>query len=227
MDGNGRWAKRRALPRELGHRAGVESMRAIIRESGRLGIEALTLYAFSTENWTRPREEVGALMSLMLDCFRKEIDELDRQRVRVRVIGDVAGLPDAQRMEAESAAARTRGNTGLQLNLALNYGGRDELTRAVRSIARDAVSGALKPEQIDEKAILSRLDTAGLPDVDLIIRTSGEMRLSNFLPYQSAYAEFVAVDTLWPDFTADAYHRALEIYLRRNRRFGGRSAGDA
>lgn len=227
MDGNGRWAKRRALPREMGHRAGVETMRAVIRESGRLGIQALTLYAFSTENWSRPKEEVGALMALMLDCFRREVDELDKMGVRLHVIGDIKGLPDAQRAEATNAMARTRGNQGLRLNLALNYGGRDEIARAVRSIARDAKRGDLDPEIIDEALILSRLDTAGQPDVDLVIRTSGEMRMSNFLPMQSAYAEFVAVDALWPDFTVDAYHRALETYLRRNRRFGGRSGDGA
>jgi undecaprenyl diphosphate synthase len=223
MDGNGRWASRRALPREMGHREGVKSMREIIRESGRLGIEALTLYAFSTENWSRPRDEVGALMSLMLDCFRGEIDELNRVGVRVRVIGDVSGLPDAHRAEIASATARTARNTGLKLNLALNYGGRDELVRAARSLARDCAAGIISPGDIDEPALAARLDTAGLPDVDLLLRTSGESRLSNFLPFQSAYAELVIVDALWPDFTIDEYHKALDEYFKRDRRFGGRN----
>lgn len=222
MDGNGRWAARRSLPREMGHREGVKSMREIIRESGRLKIEALTLYAFSTENWSRPKDEVGALMSLMLDCFRNEIDELNRSGVRVRVIGDVSRLPDTHRAEIASASARTSGNAGLKLNLALNYGGRDELVRAARALARDCAAGILDPDSICEASLAARLDTAGLPDVDLLIRTSGESRLSNFLPFQSAYAELVVTPTLWPDFTAEEFHRALDEYFSRDRRFGGR-----
>ncbi|MDR1263791.1 MAG: di-trans,poly-cis-decaprenylcistransferase [Oscillospiraceae bacterium] len=222
MDGNGRWAARRMLPHEMGHREGVKSMREIIRESGRLRIEALTLYAFSTENWSRPNDEVGALMSLMLDCFRNEIDELNRSGVRVHVIGDVGGLPDAHRAEIAYATSRTSRNAGLKLNLALNYGGRDELVRAARTLARECVDGRLTPDAIDSAALANCLDTVGLPDVDLMIRTSGEMRLSNFLPFQSTYAELVVSDALWPDYSIDEYHKSLDEYFRRIRRFGGR-----
>ncbi|GHV26015.1 isoprenyl transferase [Clostridia bacterium] len=223
MDGNGRWAKKRALPHEMGHRAGVESLRAIIRECGKLGVEVLTVYGFSTENWSRPQEEVSALMSLMLKCFRDELDELHKSNVRIRVIGDLAGLPEAQRIEAQRDMRITERNTGLQLNLALNYGGRDELVRAAKSIAHDAANGKLAPDEIDETSFAARLDTAGQPDVDLLIRTSGEMRTSNFLPYQTAYAEFIVTDTLWPDFKETQLHDALESYWIRSRRFGGRT----
>ena len=226
MDGNGRWARRRLLPREMGHRAGVESMRQIIRESGKLGIHALTLYAFSTENWSRSADEVGALMSLMLQCFRNEAEELNRQNVVVRVIGDINGLPDEHRREISRVTELTRGNGGLRLNLALNYGGRDEIVRAIRKLFeayRTAAPGAIADiAQINEKTFADALDTRGLPDVDLVIRTSGEMRLSNFLPYQTAYAEYLSVETLWPDFTVEEYHKALVEYTRRRRRFGGR-----
>lgn len=222
MDGNGRWAKGRGLPRALGHRKGVETLRAIVRESSDLGIEVLTLYAFSTENWTRTTEEVGVLMRLLLEFFQSEIEELHANRVRIRILGDVNGLPKAQREAAQRAMDRTRENKGLQLNIALNYGGRDELVRAVRSIAQAAVDGTLLPEAIDIQTIADRMDTAGQPDVDLLIRTSGEQRLSNFLLVQSAYAEFLFPETLWPDFDVDAYHAALDAYAARDRRYGGR-----
>ncbi|MDR2504747.1 MAG: di-trans,poly-cis-decaprenylcistransferase [Oscillospiraceae bacterium] len=220
MDGNGRWAKRRMLPRELGHRAGVESMRAIIRESGRLGIAALTLYAFSTENWSRSDEEVSALMGLMLECFRKEAEELNRSNVRVRVIGDTSRLSAEHRGEIARVSKLTGRNSGLQLNLALNYGGRDEIVRAVRKLVDDGVSS----DKVNEKTFADALDTAGLPDVDLVIRTSGEMRMSNFLPYLAAYAEYVAPETLWPDYSVEEYHKSLAVYAGRSRRFGGRPA---
>jgi len=228
MDGNGRWAKQRGLPVEMGHKAGVDAMREVIRESGRLGINVLSLYAFSTENWRRDDHEVGALMALMLECFRREVDELHEKGVRVRVIGDPAGLPDAQRLEAEKAMARTAGNTGLTLNLALNYGARAELAHAARQIARDAKRGALDPDSITdadmERAMERALYTADTAqsDVDAVIRTSGEVRLSNFLLWQSAYAEIIVTDTLWPDFTVDEYHATLRTFAARGRRFGGR-----
>ena len=221
MDGNGRWAKQKGQPRALGHRAGVEALRAIIRESSDLGIEALTIYAFSTENWSRPPEEVGALMGLLLEFFGREIDELDENRVCIRILGDVDGMPAPQREALRSAMERTGSNGGLKLNIALNYGSRMEIVSAARSIAERVSRGEVVPEQVDERLFESYLYTAGLPDVDLLVRTSGEMRLSNFLLYQVSYAEFVVVDTLWPDFDRTAYRSALKEYQKRDRRFGG------
>lgn len=222
MDGNGRWAKRRGVPRAMGHRRGVEALRAVVRESSDLGIAVLTLYAFSTENWKRSNEEVGVLMRLLLEFFTSEIEALHRNQVRIRVLGDLQGLPDSQRKAALQAMERTDRNTGLQLNIALNYGGRDELVRAVRQLALEVRSGALEPADIDEQTLAQRLDTYGQPDVDLLIRTSGEQRLSNFLIFQSAYAEYLFPQVLWPDFDLDAYHAALDAYSWRERRFGGR-----
>ncbi len=221
MDGNGRWATRRGLPRSAGHRAGTEAVRAIIRECDRLKIEALTIYAFSTENWSRSKEEVGALMGLLLAYFRSEIDELDEKNVCIRILGDVNGLPPAQRDAVNAAMARTRENTGLKLNIALNYGGRDELLRAARTLARRAAAEGVDPDSFTAADMQDALYTRGLPDVDLLIRTSGEMRVSNFLLWQIAYAEFVVVDTLWPDFDAAELRRAIAAYQKRDRRFGG------
>ncbi len=224
MDGNGRWAKAHKIKVALGHRKGVEALRAIIRESSDLGIEALSLYAFSTENWRRSPQEVAALMGLLLEYFTSEIDELDEKNVRIRILGDKDGMPDKQRAALINAEARTRDNTGLNLNLAINYGGRAELARAARLLAEKAVRGEIAPEDIDESALANELYTAGLPDVDLLIRTSGEMRLSNFLLYQCAYAEFLFPETLWPDFGLEDYHAALAAFAGRDRRFGGRKA---
>ena len=224
MDGNGRWAKQHALRVALGHRKGVEALRAIIRESSDLGIEALSLYAFSTENWRRSPEEVEALMGLLLEYFTKEIDELDENRVCIRILGDKDGMPEKQRQALIKAEERTKNNTGLKLNIAINYGGRAELARAARILAEKAVRGEIRPEDIDEKALADELYTKGLPDVDLLIRTSGEMRLSNFLLYQCAYAEFEFPTVLWPDFDLAAYHEALTAFGRRDRRFGGRNS---
>lgn len=221
MDGNGRWATSRGLPRSAGHTAGVEALRGVIRECDRLGVRVLTLYAFSTENWKRSVEEVGALMSLLLRYFASEIDELCEKQVRIRILGDVDGLPEAQRRAVLSAMERSKDNRGLQLNIALNYGGRDELLRAAKALARRAASGELDPEAIDGEAFGAALYTSGQPDVDLLIRTSGEMRLSNFLPWQSVYAEMVFVDTLWPDFTPSDLRKCIAIYQSRDRRFGG------
>lgn len=222
MDGNGRWAQRRLLPRAAGHRAGVEAMRQVITRCDELGVEALTVYAFSTENWARSREEVGALMSLLLEYFTREIDELHRKNVRILILGDVDGLPQKQRDAVRAAMERTRGNTGLKLNIALNYGARAELTRAARMLAERAKSGEISPDDIDEDMLSGSLYTAGLPEVDLLIRTSGEQRLSNFLLYQLAYAEFVFDPILWPDFDAAALDRDIAEFQRRQRRFGGR-----
>ena len=224
MDGNGRWAKAHKIKVALGHRKGVEALRAIIRESSDLGIEALSLYAFSTENWRRSPQEVAALMGLLLEYFTSEIDELDEKNVRIRILGDKDGMPDKQRAALINAEARTRDNTGLNLNLAINYGGRAELARAARLLAEKAARGEIAPEDIDESALANELYTAGLPDVDLLIRTSGEMRLSNFLLYQCAYAEFLFPETLWPDFGLEDYHAALAAFAGRDRRFGGRKA---
>jgi len=222
MDGNGRWAKKRRLPVALGHRAGVEALRGIIRESDHLGICALSIYAFSTENWRRAPEEVGALMALLLEFFAKEIDELHAEGVCIRILGDVDGLPSAQREAVRSAEAKTARNAGLKLNIALNYGGRAELVRAARDLARLAAKGDLVPDDISEQSLADHLYTHHLPDVDLMIRTSGEMRLSNFLLYQCAYAEFDFPETLWPDFSVEEYRQALARYAARDRRFGGR-----
>jgi len=224
MDGNGRWAKQHKIRIALGHRQGVETLRAIIRESSDLGIEALSLYAFSTENWRRSPDEVEALMGLLLEFFTSEIDELDQKNVCIRILGDKEGMPEKQREALYNAEARTGNNTGLKLNIALNYGGRAELVRAARILAEKAVRGEIKPEEIDEAALADALYTKGLPDVDLLIRTSGEMRLSNFLLYQCAYAEFEFPTVLWPDFSLEDYHKALETFASRDRRFGGRKA---
>ena len=222
MDGNGRWAKQHMLKVAMGHRAGVEALRSIIRESSDTGIEALSLFAFSTENWRRSQAEVDALMQLLLEYFAREIDELDENRVRIRILGEKAGLPQPQREVLVRAEERTKDNGGLRLNIAINYGGRQEIVRAARLLAEKAVSGEIRPDEIDEAAFDGCLYTAGLPDVDLLIRTSGEMRLSGFLLYQCAYAEFLFPEKLWPDFTLEDYRAALRAYAQRDRRFGGR-----
>ena len=222
MDGNGRWAKKHKLNVAMGHRQGVETLREIIRHTDDLQIEALTIYAFSTENWNRSKEEVGALMQLILDFFKSEIDELDEKNVRILILGDKAVFPDKQREVLLAAENRTGNNTGLTLNICLNYGGRAEIVRAAKSIVEDVQAGRLSLENVDEQTISDRLYTAGQPDVDLMIRTSGEMRLSNFLLYQCAYAEFLFPKVLWPDFSVQDYDEALLAYGGRERRFGGR-----
>lgn len=223
MDGNGRWAKAHALQVAQGHRRGTETLRAIIRESSDIGIEALSLYAFSTENWKRSAAEVGALMSLLLEYFTSEIDELDEKNVCIRILGDKDGLPAPQRQALIEAERRTADNTGLKLNIAINYGARDEILRAARALARRAREGELEPEAITAADLEDELYTHGLPDVDLLIRTSGEMRLSNFLLYQCAYAEMTFPTVLWPDFSLEDYHSALRAFGARDRRFGGRN----
>ena len=222
MDGNGRWAKKHKVKVALGHRNGVEALRGVIRESSDLGITALSIYAFSTENWSRSPEEVAALMQLLLEFFSSEIDELHAKNVVIRILGDVQGLPQPQREAVTNAMERTKGNTGLRLNIALNYGGRAELLHAVKVICEKVKTGTLSPEAISLADLEDALYTKGLPDVDLLIRTSGEMRLSNFLLYQCAYAEFLFPQVLWPDFTVSHYHEALRTYAGRDRRFGGR-----
>lgn len=224
MDGNGRWAQKRGMPRSFGHKAGVEALRAIIRHSDDLGIEALTIYAFSAENWSRSAEEVGALMGLLLEYFTKELAELHRKNVCIRILGDIENMPkglEKQQQALYSAMEQTRSNTGLKLNIALNYGGKQEIVRAAQLLAKKAAAGEIRPEEIDMQMFSEHLYTAGLPEVDLLIRTSGEMRLSNFLLYQVAYSEFYQTDVLWPDFDEKAYDEALLAYTKRNRRFGG------
>ena len=222
MDGNGRWAKKHRLAIAFGHRAGTENLREIIRHTDDLKIHSLSLYAFSTENWRRSTDEVAALMQLILDFFASEIDELDEKNVRIIILGEKDRLPQKQRDTLLEAEHRTGKNTGLRLNIAINYGGRAELTRAARMLAEDVKAGRLEPEAVDEGAIAGRLYTAGQPDVDLLIRTSGEMRLSNFLLWQCAYAEFIFPEKLWPDFTVADYDQALQEFAGRARRFGGR-----
>ena len=222
MDGNGRWAKKHKLNVAMGHRQGVETLREVIRHTDDLGIGALTIYAFSTENWNRSKEEVGALMQLILDFFRSEIDELMEKNVRILILGEKDVFPEKQREVLIEAENRSAANTGLTLNICLNYGGRAELVRAARSIARDVQDGRLALDEVNEQLISDRLYTANQPDVDLMIRTSGEMRLSNFLLYQCAYAEFLFPKVLWPDFSVQDYDEALLAYGGRERRFGGR-----
>ena len=222
MDGNGRWAKQRLLPRVAGHRAGMEAVRRTIKAAGELGIEALTLYAFSSENWRRPATEIADLMGLLRFYLRREIGELERNDVRLELIGDWRALEPDIVTDLEAAKDRLAGNRGLTLVLALNYGAQDELVRAIRAIAHEAKSGALDPAAIDAAAIETRLDTGSLPPLDLMIRTSGEQRLSNFLLWQAAYAELLFVETLWPDFDRAALEDAIVTFGRRERRYGGR-----
>ncbi len=221
MDGNGRWAKTRHLPRVEGHRNGVESVRAIVRACGELGVKYLTLYAFSVENWNRPKDEVDTLMKYLARFLKNEIGELNRSNVRLDVIGQIYRLPEfVQEQLAKTRAALER-NTGLTLVLALSYGARVEIVEAVRSIAAKVKQGDIDPAEITEQVISQHLYTRHLPDPDLLIRTSGEMRLSNFLLWQISYTELVVTPTLWPDFRKPHLCEAIEEYARRHRRFGG------
>ncbi len=220
MDGNGRWAKKRRLPRSAGHRAGAENFRVITRYAAKLGVKYLTLYAFSTENWSRPAEEVGALMGLFKDYLEEALRDFMDENIRVRFIGDVSAFsPELRELirEVEEASAE---KTGMVLNLAMNYGGRAELTRAARLFAKDAAAGKADPDALTEEGFSKYLYTAGQPDPDLIIRPSGEQRISNFLLWQSAYAEFVYCDILWPDFKPRDLDEAIRVYSSRQRRFG-------
>ena len=221
MDGNGRWARRRGLPRIAGHKAGVAPLRTAVDTCARLGLRALTVYAFSVENWKRPRTEIETLWRLLRHYLRAEMPEMHRNGVRFHAIGRLDELPRMVRDELEEAMRETRANRGLQVNLAINYGGRAELVDAVRSLVEDAQRGGISSDAIDEAAISARLYTAGLPDPDLLIRTSGEMRVSNFLLWQIAYAELYVTETLWPDFTRTELLRAILDYQKRDRRFGG------
>lgn len=220
MDGNGRWARERLMPRTFGHRSGMAAVREVIEGSVEAGIEYLSLFAFSQENWDRPATEVGALMTLLEEYVAREGEELERRGVQVRVLGDLARLSPSAAAAVESVVARTAHNRRIVVNLFISYGARDEIVRAARSLARDAAAGTLYPETIDEAAFAARLYTADCPDPDLLIRTSGEYRVSNFLLWQLAYAEWVISPVLWPDFTRRELFEALREYQRRERRFG-------
>ena len=221
MDGNGRWAQGKGLIRTAGHKAGVKTLKNILKAAIDLRIEALTVYAFSTENWKRPRPEVEFLMKLFSEYLIKELEEMNDYNVRIRFIGRMEGMPEGLQRQMREAEALMKDNTGIRFNVAANYGGQDELIRAAQSLARKAAEGKLIPEDIDAEAVEQELDTAGDPPVDLVIRTSGDQRLSNFLLWQSAYAEFYFTDINWPDFTPACFVDALVDFAGRDRRFGG------
>ena len=221
MDGNGRWAIGQGLVRTAGHTVGVKTLKQILKTASDLGIEALTVYAFSTENWKRPHAEVEFLMHLFSEYLAKELREMDEENVRIHFLGRIDGLSPGLQKQVREAEELMKGNTGIRFNIAANYGGQDEIVRAVQAIVREAEGKALFPEAIDEEALERHLDTYGSPPVDLVIRTSGDMRLSNFLLWQTAYAEFWFTDTNWPDFTPEEFVEALVDFGRRDRRFGG------
>lgn len=221
MDGNGRWAKARKMPRSMGHRAGVETIRSVVKECDRLGVKYLTVYAFSTENWKRPKEEVDALMQLLVEYLRKELEELHRNRVVIRILGDLGKLPERVQEEIRTAVTRTQDNDGLHFNIALNYGGRQEIVQGIQELLEDVASGRVRKTEITEELFKNYLYTRGMPDPELIIRPSGEHRLSNFLLYQSAYSELWFSEIHWPDFREVHLREAIRDYQRRDRRFGG------
>ncbi len=220
MDGNGRWAKRRGLPRIMGHRAGVKTVRRIVEASTEIGVKVLTLFTFSIDNWKRPSYEVSSIMNLLYETTRQELEELIENNIRLIAIGRLGELSSKEKQMLEKAIHQTRGNTGLVLNLALNYGGRTEILDAVKKIALDVKEGKLKTEQINEQLFYGYLYTDGLPDPDLLIRTSGEMRISNFLLWQTSYTELYLTDVLWPDFSVRDFYTAIWDYQNRERRFG-------
>lgn len=224
MDGNGRWAEARGEPRVRGHEAGADTVRRIVRACGQRGVEALTLYSFSTENWGRPELEVQALMTLLARYLRDEAGELMQNEVRLRGIGETDRLPEHVRMLLEQVTAYTAKNDGMWLNLALSYGGRAEIVRAAKAIAHEVADGQLKPDDVDEARFAQHLYLADLPDPDLMIRTSGEFRLSNFLLWQLAYAELFVTDVPWPDFTVEHLDEAIDVFASRERRFGKTTA---
>jgi len=221
MDGNGRWAKQRGKPRLSGHKAGAAMVREAIASAIELGVEYLTIYSFSTENWTRPEDEVKGIMALFVEVLERELRSLQEKDVRVRLIGDTARLPQKTRDAFANCVAKTADDTGLTLVVAVNYGARSDLVSALRGIAHQVQDGALAPDAITDETIAAHLSTAGIPDPDLLIRTSGEMRISNFLLYEIAYSEIVVSDTLWPDFDRDEFLACILAYQKRTRRFGG------
>ncbi|MEA2845809.1 MAG: undecaprenyl diphosphate synthase [Rhodospirillaceae bacterium] len=221
MDGNGRWAKARGLPRVAGHRRGADAVRRVVRGAGELGIPVLTLFAFSTENWTRPADEVNDLMGLLRHYLRNELDELRKNGAKLRVIGNREGLAADIVRDISDAENMTRSNSRIDVNICINYGARAEILQATRSLARQVATGELSADRIDEDLFEGELLTAGVPDPDLLIRTSGEQRISNFMLWQCAYAELVFVDTLWPDFGKEHLEQAIAEFRRRERRYGG------
>jgi undecaprenyl diphosphate synthase len=227
MDGNGRWAQSRGMPRAMGHRKGVEAVREAVRVAGDTGVRYLTLFAFSSENWTRPETEVNELMGLLKAFIRRDLAELHSENVRIRMIGARDNLRGDVLPLLIEAEETTKANTGLTLVIAFNYGARDEIARAARKLAEQVAAGALRPDQIDAVALDGQLDTQGIPDPDLVIRTSGEERLSNFLLWQAAYAELLFVPEYWPDFSREVFYRALAVYAGRERRYGGLGAAAA
>lgn len=220
MDGNGRWAKKRGLPRFAGHKAGADTFKKIACYCNKIGIKYLTVYAFSTENWKRPQKEVEAIIDLLRNYLR-DAENYKKENIRVRFIGDISVFDQEIRMKIAESQSESKEFTGLNLNIAINYGGKDEIVHAAKLLAKEAAEGALRSDDIDETAFESRLYTAGQPNVDLVIRPSGEYRLSNFMVWQSAYAEFVFMNVLWPDFTEKHLNEALREYANRSRRFGG------
>ncbi len=220
MDGNGRWAKRKMMPRTMGHRAGMKSLKEVVKACSDLGVPVLTVYAFSTENWKRPIQEVDYLMNLLIEYLHKELAELNENNVHINMLGDYDPLPERCQHEINEAVMLTRNNTGLMFNIALNYGSRKEILRVINILAKKVMLGELQPEDINENVISSHLYTAGLPDPDLLIRTAGEMRISNFLLWQIAYTELYVADCMWPDFTREELYKAILVYQKRDRRFG-------
>ncbi len=221
MDGNGRWAKKRGLPRTMGHAQGAKVVEQILEDADHMGIRYLTVYAFSTENWTRPGTEVKALMNLLRTYMKTSLAKCAKNNVRIRVIGDKTRLDPDLQDSIRTLEEATKNNTGIGFQIAINYGSRDEITRAVRKIAQKTAAGELRPEDITEETISDALDTAGIPDPDLLIRTCGEERLSNFLMWQLSYSEMYFTDTAWPDFTKEELEKAVDAYNHRERRFGG------
>ena len=221
MDGNGRWAKKRFLPRSAGHHEGMKRVIEIVETAEKLDIKYLSLYAFSTENWKRPQEEIDNLMKLLIQYIKTELDRIHKNNVKIQTMGDISKLPRASREEVERAIKTTKDNDKMILNIGLNYGGRDEIIWGIKNILEDIKMGNIKEEEIDENLFSDYLYTKGLPDPDLLIRPSGELRLSNFMLYQIAYTEFWFSDILWPDFKEEDFYRAIIDYQKRNRRFGG------
>jgi undecaprenyl diphosphate synthase len=220
MDGNGRWAKQRGLPRASGHKRGVDTVRDIVEASAEIGIKYLTLYTFSTENWNRPKDEVSTLMRLLLSSLKERLSELDKNDIKLTSVGDLSSLPVEVQKQLRTDIEKTRNNKKMTLNLALSYSGRWELVKAVKSISEQVAEGKLKSEDIDEKIISDNLTTRNLPDPDLLIRTSGEFRVSNFLLWQIAYSEFVILDVLWPEFKREHLYNSIKEFQKRERRFG-------
>ena len=220
MDGNRRWARKRGLDPKLGHKAGAKTLEKIVRYANKIGLDYITVYAFSTENWKRTEDEVGALMLLLQNYLDEYSKRADTENIKVKVLGDISALPEGMQKSIKNCMERTKENTGVTFNIALNYGGRDEILKAVKKIAQDVKENKIKINEITEETIANSLYTAGQPDPDLLIRTSGELRTSNFLPWQIVYSEFVFTDKNWPDFEEKDLDEAIEIYQRRNRKFG-------